>query len=112
MYEPHRLSDPPTTVSELNAFVADNQAGGLVGPTEDPEEIREDCLTQASWAGLGILVFAARVYHGIDVEEPLDQTIADFICDLMHLCDVLGEEFDDLVERGRGYYKPETQGDF
>ena len=34
----------------------------------------------------------------------------DIIADILHWCDRNGEDFEDLLERGRDYHKEETNG--
>jgi len=34
----------------------------------------------------------------------------DIIADILHWCDKYGEDFEDLLERGRDYHKEESNG--
>lgn len=73
------------------------------------EACADDNATRAEFASIGVKAYAKRV--GTLDEEPA-LTISDLLGDLMHLCDALGEEFDALVDRGRGHYEPELEGTF
>tara|TARA_Y100000287_G_scaffold30963_1_gene22533 strand:- start:542 stop:724 length:183 start_codon:yes stop_codon:yes gene_type:complete len=34
----------------------------------------------------------------------------DIIADILHWCDAMGEDFEDLLQRGRDYHKEESNG--
>ena len=40
-------------------------------------------------------------------KDALDEITGDFLCDLLHLCDRENLDFDELLERARGYYEEE-----
>jgi hypothetical protein len=63
---------------------------------------------RADWAEESIREFACRRQ-----ETPLDieEGITDFLCNLHHLCDRYELDFNDLLQRARGYYTEEITVD-
>jgi hypothetical protein len=72
----------------------------------DPEKQNHD---RAVWAGIALGHFQNKT--GTDDEDSL----SDLLCDLMHLCDrrakAAGFDFDRELDRARGHYQAETEGD-
>lgn len=61
---------------------------------------------RASFARFGLAAYAQRV--GDDGED-FRTIAADFIGDLMHLCDVEGAELDNLLSQAEGHYSEELK---
>lgn len=78
------------------------------GLTED--EIRDDNNTRAAWGAIALLAFTARTF-GDAAGEDWETLVGDLMADLMHLCDALGVDFDEMVEKGRSHYEPELHGE-
>jgi hypothetical protein len=72
----------------------------------DPEKQNHD---RAVWAGIALGHFQDQT--GTDDEDSL----SDLLCNLMHLCDrrakAAGFDFDRELDRARGHYQAETEGD-
>lgn len=65
---------------------------------------------RAEWARAGLAEFAVQV--GLDhPDESLETVIGDFLADLLHLCDLEGIYFEDMVSRARAHYEAEVNGD-
>ena len=62
---------------------------------------------RALWAQNAVDTFRNEVMQGEDNET----TIGDLLCNLMHLCDACGIDFDARLESGRNHYDAETNGD-
>lgn len=62
---------------------------------------------RADWAEEALETFCDTT--GVRPEnDGLDTCIADLLCDLMHLCDRYGLDFDYLADHGRGHWREET----
>lgn len=98
-----------TDVTSLKAVVTPLSNGRLqYGDTE--EGIRTDNNMRASWGALALITFVDRTLGGGDGED-WGTCIGDLLADLMHLCDALDVDFDEMVDRGRMHYEPETHGE-
>lgn len=69
---------------------------------EDP---KADNHQRAALAADALKQFAST--HGLD---DIDTAMSDFLGNFMHLCDGLGMSFEDMVDRARFHYEPETRG--
>lgn len=64
---------------------------------------------RARWGNTALSAFANECYApGAEEEEVILQ---DLLCDLMHLCDAQGWNFDLLVSLAKFQYRAETSGD-
>ena len=61
---------------------------------------------RARWANTALSAFVNEV--GDSGDE--DTNIADLLCDLMHLCDAHGFDFERVLASGRIHYDAETTG--
>ncbi len=68
-------------------------------------DIQHNNTRRAGFAMHAVHAFLQRV-RGDD-----EAAIRDLLCDLMHLCDALGLDFDSEVEAGRVNYDTEVQGE-
>lgn len=68
--------------------------------------IRPKNRERAAWARLGIDAFADCT--GVS-DEDFGTKASDFLADLLHLCDQLGYDFDDLLRRARVHYTAEQK---
>lgn len=73
--------------------------------SDSPEDISHDNLRRAGFALIAAQAFATRT--GADRECVL----CDLLCDLMHLADATGQDFDAELDRGRYHYDAERQGE-
>lgn len=69
---------------------------------------------RAEWAEIGLRAFTDRVFHGEadrDLSDPdaFEQALGDFLCNLMHLADRQGVNFEQVLERGRCHYSAEVR---
>lgn len=85
---------------------------------------------RAEWALMGLRAFAActgqlklrngkgkrcdtrqleRVLYDSDYDEDMGIIITDFLCDLMHFCDVEEVDFAQLLQNAEGHYQYELQ---
>lgn len=64
---------------------------------------------RANWAYLALERFARATNqdNSGDLKHDRGTVVNDLLCDLMHLCDRDGLDFEDLVERARGHYQEE-----
>ena len=61
---------------------------------------------RASWARDGLMQFAATT--GLDRDDLVTQT-GDFLADLMHLLNLEGYDFEELLARGREHFEAELE---
>lgn len=61
---------------------------------------------RSEWVHEGLKAFAVATNMNIAVEA--DDVAADFLADLMHWCDRNGQDFEQLLARGRNHYSAET----
>lgn len=69
-------------------------------------DTQHDNTQRAGHALLALAAYAA----GDGVDE--DSLISDLLCDLRHLCDALGENFDEESARSERHYTAEARGEF
>lgn len=69
----------------------------------DPEGMNDE---RAQWAHEGLKTYAAAT--GMSIEVKPDDAASDFLADLMHWCDRNGQDFEQLLARGRNHYSAET----
>lgn len=74
----------------------------------DFQETPHDNTRRAGFALTGLEAFAERV-GGSD--EPVEQTLQDFVCDLRHLCDALGIGFENVLDGANNHYSAELAGE-
>lgn len=69
--------------------------------------------TRAGWARTALEAYIGETRHGggyeltLDNSENNEEVIGDFLCDLRHLCDDLGLDFEVLAERGAMHHREE-----
>lgn len=86
----------PTTICEVrHHFSAE----------DDDDDSGDDNFSRAAWARTGVIAYAREKNC---VTEPLDQCIADLICDLAHLCDHEGVKLVECIRIGGNAYQSET----
>jgi hypothetical protein len=61
-------------------------------------------------AGLASAIVGTYSWNVGDESEPQDTIVADLLADLMHYCDLVGEDFEELVDRARFHYTAEKNG--
>jgi hypothetical protein len=70
-----------------------------------PEDTQHNNTRRAGFAVTALLAYSQ---YGVDP----DTCISDFLSDLRHLCDALGEDFDTQSARGQNHYAAEIRGEF
>jgi hypothetical protein len=88
----------------VNAYTADWD--GDLRNDYTPEGAVHDNTVRAGFALGALEAFTDRV--GLDD----DSAVSDLLCDLRHLCDALGLDFDAEVARGTGHYNAEIRAEF
>lgn len=99
--EPDRYPAEP-----MDAPTTDDLRADLSGELTYSDHAADNSLRARS-AAYAVKAYADRV--GTRDEEP-GVAIGDLLCDLRHLCDALGLDFDDLSLRGEGHYNAEVTG--
>lgn len=64
-------------------------------------------MQRGTFAGLGLKAYAERTR----CHEPIDTVMSDFLGDLMHLCDAVGVDFDNVQCRAEINYEAEIGGE-
>ena len=62
---------------------------------------------RAAAAAEAVRAFRQRVGQFNDPDVHL--SVQDLLCDLMHYCDIMKLDFDELLENARGHYKEELE---
>ena len=104
---------PAPTIRNFPGFTAD-----FTAMIDEHQEHVTESMSQYAEHGLGVAeantraaIRAARAlmsHRGVDPEP--DSAIADHLADLMHLCDAVESDFEDMVERAYGHYSAELLG--
>lgn len=74
-----------------------------------PGSEKDDNDLRAAWGFLGMWAYRHRV-HGTSDEE-FNLAIADLMSDLMHLCNAVGIDPNDVVEKATDHYTAELYGE-
>lgn len=62
---------------------------------------------RANWAGLALAEF--RKIVGQEQDPDMHLSVQDFLCDLMHYCQVAGIDFDHHLNQAREHYVVECE---
>jgi hypothetical protein len=61
---------------------------------------------RASWARIALDAFIARLNMG---DEQTEDCVSDLLCDMMHLCDTDGVDWDECLRRALNNYRAEVR---
>ncbi|TDC92373.1 hypothetical protein E1161_13455 [Saccharopolyspora aridisoli] len=95
------------SVEDLAEIDFDGEGDMLYG--NSPEDHVHDNSRRAGFAVPALEAFTETTrLHG----ENIDLVVADLLADLLHLCDALSLDFDELVKRGYEHYSAEVTGNW
>ncbi len=86
--------------SDLAVFAERQQSAHVTGVNH-----QADNNTRASFAAVALVAYIKRVG-----EDEVETNVSDLLGDIMHLCDALGIDFDDMIHRGLRHYDREVKG--
>lgn len=96
----HGVADARRLINEPSEIGAHVRTPGYLPP--DPDDMNDK---RADWASSAVKRFQ-------ELTRTDDETaIGDLLSDLMHLCDRSGENFEELLRKGRDHYREETLPD-
>lgn len=78
--------------------------------THEGEDLVRDNSIRAGWAARALIAYATHLADQSLVED-LETVTSDLVGDLLHLCDALGLDWEEIFERGERFYREELSGD-
>lgn len=109
--------DPSAAPLALLVMPPADPHGSLVGDfiaddASNASDIASDNILRAVWAAQAVRRYSEFVYYGsAQMEEPIQQTLADLLSDMRHLCDALGLDYLSLAASSASY-DAELRGQF
>lgn len=104
---------PAPTIRDFPGFTED-----FTAMLDEHQEHVTETMSQYVEHGLGVAEANTRAairaacalmsHPGVDPEP--ESAIADHLADLLHLCDAVGQDFEDMLERAYGHYSAELLG--